>query len=89
MSSFIFGHPLTATRSCNLGIYSLSALGAAETAFRDFCQVRRISCADNQVSVTLSIGASQDRPFRTIVLEFWDYFLAKSVQERLTLLHTL
>lgn len=72
------------SREVNLSIYSRKALADTQAAFRGFCiaSVKQISATRVEVSVTACGDGLQDA--RTTLLEFWNYLLDKSTQERLS-----
>jgi len=83
MSSFDCSHHPEISRSINLALYSRSALAETQAAFRQFCQVQTKPLDQGRFLVTISPLISDTQDVKKMILEFWNYFLDKTCQEKL------
>lgn len=83
MSLFGFPSPGSAARSCDFSLYSRDALRDSMAAFQEFCNVTITELPGNCGLVAISPKTTESNRCRAIVLEFWNYWLAKSLQEHL------
>jgi hypothetical protein len=83
MSTFIVSNE-GVSRTADLSLYSRSALAATQTAFRDHCKVHVMPVPANRISVTLVPHNNYSGETARLTLEFWNYFLDKALQEKLT-----
>ena len=83
MASFDFSNPLTISRTVSLTIYSRSALAATQTAFREHCRVSTAPVASDRLLVSIMPLVATSDEVTTMLLEFWNYFLDRSCQEKL------
>lgn len=71
------------SRTVPLTIYSRSALVATEEAFREHCRVSTAPVATNRLRVSVIPLITTPEEVRTMLLEFWNFFLDRSCQEKL------
>ena len=83
MASFDSSNPPAISRTVNLTIYSRSALAAAQAAFREHCRVSIAPVASDRLLVSIMPLMTTTEEVRTMLLEFWNYFLDRSCQEKL------
>ncbi len=72
------------SRSIDLSLYSRKALAAAQAAYRQYCRVEARPVDNGRLLVTISPLASETDDVRTLILEFWNYFLDCACQEKLS-----
>ena len=63
--------------------YSLSALENTITAYQKHCTIETAQVNEAKCLLTITPLLSGDDDVRTMVLEFWNYFLDRSCQEKL------
>jgi hypothetical protein len=83
MASFDFSNPPTISRAVGLTIYSRSALAATQAAFREHCRISTALVAKDRLLVSVMPLMTAPEEVRTMLLEFWNYFLDRSCQEKL------
>lgn len=83
MASFDSSNPPSISRTVNLTIYSRSALAATQTAFKEHCRVSTSPVASDRLLVSIMPLRTSSEEVRTMLLEFWNYFLDRSCQEKL------
>jgi hypothetical protein len=83
MASFDLSALPAVSRLADLTIYSRSALAATESAFREHCCVHTTQITPDRLTVSITPLKANNEETRTMILEFWNYFLDKSCQERL------
>jgi hypothetical protein len=71
------------TRQIDNSIYSRKALAAARDAYRPYCEVVVKPGIDGKVGITVAIKDEHREQDREVVLEFWNFFLDTSCQQRL------
>jgi hypothetical protein len=83
MASFDSSNPPAIARTVSLTIYSRSALAATQVAFREHCRVSTTSVSSGRLLVSIMPLMTTPDEIRTMLLEFWNYFLDRSCQEKL------
>ncbi len=83
MATFDSSNPPTISRSISLSIYSRTALEATQTAFMEHCRVSISPVTSDRLLVTTMPLMMSSEEGRTMLLEFWNYFLDRSCQEKL------
>lgn len=83
MSSFDFSSLPTISRVVDLTVYSRSALAATQLAFKEFCRVDTSPISNERLLVSVTPVVTTSDEVRTMILEFWNYYLDKSCQEKL------
>mgnify|MGYP001568445816 CR=1 len=83
MASFDFSNPPTISRTVSLTIYSRSALAATQAAFREHCRISTAPVASDRLLVSIIPLMTTPEEIATMLLEFWNYFLDRSCQEKL------
>ena len=72
------------SRELDLSIYTRKALAETQMAFRDFCRTTARPLSSTRLILSITpIGDASENTQRTF-LEFWNYLLDKSSQERLS-----
>ena len=82
MASFDFSNPSAISRTVNLTIYSRSALAATQAAFREHCRVSTVPVSSDRLLVSVMPLMTTPEEVRTMLLEFWNFFLDRSCQEK-------
>ncbi|HDL85391.1 MAG TPA: hypothetical protein ENH11_03540 [Candidatus Acetothermia bacterium] len=70
------------TRSIDNALYTRRALGEARNVFTKYCVVRATPEANGRVTVTVTVNPEFQRDTRQIILEFWNFFLDITCQQR-------
>lgn len=83
MASFDASTPPDISRTVNLTIYSRSALEATQEAFREHCLVYTTQISSECLLVSIMPLMKAPNEVRTMLLEFWNFFLDQSCQEKL------
>ncbi len=83
MASFDSSNPPAISRTVNLTIYSRSALAATQAVFREHCRVSTIPVTSDHLLVSIVPLMTTPEEVRAMLLEFWNYFLDQSCQEKL------
>lgn len=83
MASFDFSNPPAISRTVNLTIYSRSALAATQAAFGEHCQISTAPVSTDRLFVSIMPLMTTPEEVRTMLLEFWNFFLDRSCQEKL------
>jgi hypothetical protein len=83
MSSFDFSNSPVVSRVVNLTIYSRKALAVTQTAFREHCRVETATLPGDRLLVSVTPLITTPEEVRTMILEFWNYYLDRSCQEEL------
>ena len=83
MASFDSSNLPTVSRTVSLTIYSRSALAATQAAFREHCRVSTAPVASDRLLVSIIPLMTTPDEVTTMLLEFWNYFLDRSCQEKL------
>ncbi len=83
MASFDSSNPPAISRTVSLTIYSRSALAATQAAFREHCRVSTVPVTSDRLLVSIMPLMMTPEEVRTMLLEFWNYFLDRSCQEKL------
>jgi len=83
MPSFDFSSPPSISRAVNLKVYSRNALAATQQAFKEYCTVDTSPISNDHMLVAVTPFVTTPDEIRTMVLEFWNYYLDQSCQERL------
>lgn len=83
MASFDSSNPPTISRTVSLTIYSRSALAATQAAFREHCRISTVPVASDRLLVSIMPLVATPDEVTTMLLEFWNYFLDRSCQEKL------
>jgi His-Xaa-Ser system radical SAM maturase HxsB len=69
-------------RDADLSIYTDSALNRAITAYTEFCSVEVLEAKSK--TLTIKVLLRQEHNDKSILFEFWNYFLAASLYDRKT-----
>ena len=83
MASFDASNSPAISRTVNLTIYSRSALAATQAAFREYCRVSTVPVSSDRLLVSVMPLMTTPEEIRTMLLEFWNFFLDRSCQEKL------
>lgn len=83
MPSFDFYHYPEVSRVIDLSLYSRYALAETQAAYRKYCQVQTEPKGPGYLLVTLTPLLEDPSEVQKMVLEFWNYFLDKTCQEKL------
>jgi len=83
MASFDSSNPPAISRTVNLTIYSRSALAATQAAFKEHCRVSTTLVSSDRMLVSIMPLMTTPEEVRTMLLEFWNFFLDRSCQEKL------
>jgi len=83
MASFDSSNLPEFSRTVNLTIYSRSALATTQAAFREHCRVSTAPVASDRLLVSVMPLMTAPEEVGTMLLEFWNYFLDRSCQEKL------
>lgn len=83
MKTFDFSDPPLISRSVDLGIYTRKALADTQMAYKSYCRVQTQALPKNRLLISLIPNESESANFYKLLLEFWNYFLDKSCQEKL------
>lgn len=71
------------SRDVSLSIYTENALKETQAAFQDFCTTTSERLTDSLIRVTVRPILSSNEKAKSAILEFWNYYLDKSCDERL------
>ena len=71
------------TRLINNSIYTLDALNASIDAFQSYCSVSVEYRSETAISVSVSVLPEFQLQAKEITLEFWNYCLDLSCQQKL------
>ena len=83
MASFESSNPPTVSRTVDLTIYSRAALAATQEAFKEHCRVSSAPVSSNLLLVSVMPLMTTPEDVRTMLLEFWNFFLDRTCQEKL------
>lgn len=83
MASFDSSNPPAISRTVNLTIYSRSALAATQAAFKEHCRVSTAQASSDHLLVSIMPLMMAHEEVRTMLLEFWNFYLDRSCQEKL------
>lgn len=83
MVSFDFSNLPTSSRTVSLTIYSRTALTATQEAFREYCRVSTAQVASDCLLISILPLVTTPGEDRAMLLEFWNFFLDRSCQEKL------
>lgn len=83
MPSFDFSNPPAISRTVHLTIYSRSALATTQAAFREHCRVSTTPVSTDRLLISIMPLMTTPEEVRTMLLEFWNFFLDRSCQEKL------
>jgi len=83
MASFDYSEVNSLSRTIPLTLYTKSAIAEAKTAFFEYCRVSTIEVENNRVQVSVMPLITNPNEIRTMFLEFWNYVLDRSCQEKL------
>ncbi len=70
-------------RHINNLIYTSDALNASIYAFYPYCSISTEYLSETMISVSVSVHHEYQRYAKEIALEFWNYFLDLSCQQKL------
>lgn len=71
------------SRTVSTTIYSRSALSRTQAAFGEHCQVSIAPSASDRLFVSITPLATSHQEAKSMILEFWNYCLDLSCQEKL------
>ena len=83
MASFDSSNLPAISRTITLTVYSRSALAATQAAFREHCRVSTATVSSDRLLVSVIPLMTTPEEVRTMLLEFWNFFLDRSCQEKL------
>jgi hypothetical protein len=83
MASFDLSTLPTISRRADLSIYTRSALAITQSAFKGHCRVHTTPISADRLLVSITPLKADSEETRTMILEFWNYFLDQSCQQRL------
>ncbi len=83
MASFDLSTLPAISRRADLTIYSRNALAVTQSAFKEHCRVHTTPISADSLLVSITPLKTDSEETRTMILEFWNYFLDQSCQERL------
>ncbi len=83
MASFDSSNLPAMSRTVSLTIYSRSALAATQAAFKEHCRVSTVPVPSDRLLVSILPLITTPEEARIMLLEFWNYFLDRSCQEKL------
>jgi hypothetical protein len=83
MESFNFLPDSTVSRVVDLTIYSQNALAATQRAFKQHCRVSTEPLSAGRSLLLITPLLSSPEQTRAMILEFWNYFLDQTCQEKL------
>ena len=83
MASFDSSNPPAISRTVSLTSYSRSALAATQAAFKEHCRVYTASVSSDRLLVSVMPLMTAPEEVRTMLFEFWNFFLDRSCQEKL------
>lgn len=74
---------LSMTRSVDRSLYSQESIASAQAAYAGRCQVEETSIGDGRFLVRVIPSQGDSEVMRATILEFWNYALIKSCQEKM------
>lgn len=83
VSSFNFSSDPEISRSVDTRLYSRRAIADAQAAYRGYCQVETRPQEGTRLLVTVKPHKLTPGELRETVLEFWNYVLDATCQQRL------